>query len=60
MGECAGPEALHRADPLAPCQICWRDLMLHFPKPGRYDLILLANGEDLSHYALAAILKANA
>ena len=59
VGECQGPEALHQDDPLMPCQICWRDLVLQFPKPGRHDLILLANGEDLSHHSLDLALKAN-
>ena len=54
-----GPRALHQDDPLVPCQICWRDLVLQFPKPGRHDLILLANGEDLSHHSLDLALQAN-
>ncbi len=58
VGECPGPDNVHPSDPLAPCQICWRNLGLYFPRPGRYDLILLANDEDLAHYALDVILQA--
>ena len=29
-----------------------QDAVPEFPAPGRYDLVLLANGEDLAHHAL--------
>jgi hypothetical protein len=60
VAECPGAEPVHCADPLAPRQICWRDLVLQFPRPGRYDLILLANDEDLTHHALDVALNASA
>jgi hypothetical protein len=59
IGECPGQDPVHQPNPLAPWQICWRDLQLGFPRPGRYDLILLANGEDLAHHALDVVLKAD-
>jgi hypothetical protein len=58
VGSCPDKEPLHLTDPLASFQISWRQLALQFPRPGRYDLILLANGEDLAHHALDIILKA--
>ncbi len=59
LGEGSGPQPLQQEDPLMPCQICWRDLVLQFPQPGRYDLILLANDEDLAHHSLDLVLQAN-
>jgi hypothetical protein len=51
LGECSSPHPVQQDDPLATCQISWRDLVLRFPQPGKYDLVLLANGEDLSHHS---------
>jgi hypothetical protein len=28
------------------------DVVVEYPRPGRYDLVLVANGEDLAHHAL--------
>lgn len=58
IGEAQGPQALAQDDPLAYSQLCWRDLVLQFPQPGRYDLVLLVNGDDLSHLAINAIWQA--
>ena len=40
-------------DPLAPHLEVLRDALVTFPEPGRYDLVLLAYGEDLARYSLA-------
>jgi len=58
VGEILGAEPIPSADPLTACQICWRNLGLHIPRPGRYDLVLLANGEDLAHHSLEVALRA--
>lgn len=54
-----GHAPLSQPDPLTSMQISWRDVNFWFPHPGRYDLILLANGEDLTHHALDLRLKTN-
>ena len=38
--------------PLHPYRITLHNLIVEFPAPGRYDLVLRANGEDLAHHAL--------
>jgi hypothetical protein len=58
IGECPGPEAFEQTDPLAPRQIAWRDVGLFFPRPGRYDLVLLVNEDDLTHHAFDVALTA--
>src|SRR5689334_13366531 len=40
--EGAVTEPIQHPNPLADTQISW-DLTLHFPAPGKYDLVLLAN-----------------
>jgi hypothetical protein len=39
-------------DPLQPHRLALHDVVVEFPAPGRYDLVLRANGEDLAHHAL--------
>jgi hypothetical protein len=46
------PEPLRHNDPLLPHRISLHDVVVAFPQPGRYDLVLMANGEDLAHHAL--------
>jgi hypothetical protein len=46
------PEPIRHDDPLLPHRISLHDVVVAFPRPGRYDLVLMANGEDLAHHAL--------
>jgi hypothetical protein len=46
------PEPLSHDNPLAPHHIILHDLVIEFPRPGRYDLVLLANGEEVSYRSL--------
>jgi hypothetical protein len=46
------PEPIRYTDPLVPCRVALHDVVIPFPAPGRYDLVLVANGEDLAHHAL--------
>jgi hypothetical protein len=39
-------------DPLTQHREIVHDVVVVFPEPGQYDLVLLANGEDLTHYSL--------
>jgi hypothetical protein len=41
-------------DPLMPHRILLRDMQVGIPRAGRYDLVMLANGEALAHHALWA------
>ena len=49
---CPGPVCA--ADRLLPHRIALYDLILGFPRPGRYDLLLVGNGEILAQHALWA------
>ena len=43
-----GPQSpLQHEDPLMPQQVAFHDLVLEVPSPGRYELALLANGEEI-------------
>jgi hypothetical protein len=46
------PEPIRYADPLVPCMVALHDTTIPFPAPGRYDMVLMANGEDFAHHAL--------
>jgi hypothetical protein len=46
------PELICHGNPLEPHHVILHDLVLSFPRPGRYDLVLLANGEDVAHLGL--------
>jgi hypothetical protein len=46
------PEPFQLLDPLSPHQIALQDIVLEFAAPGRFDLVLRANDEDLAHHAL--------
>ena len=41
----------HR-DPLLPSEVAFNDLTLAVPRPGRYRLVLLLNGEEAAHRTL--------
>ena len=51
------PEPLHYPDPLEPYRINLRHAVMEFARPGRYDLVLLANGEDLANHSLQVALQ---
>jgi hypothetical protein len=51
------PEPTRYEDPLYPRHVILHDAVLEFPRPGRYDLVLLANGEDVSHHGLEVVLR---
>jgi hypothetical protein len=46
------PDPIHYPNPLEPYRISLRGVVIEFQKPGRYDLVLLANGDDLAHHGL--------
>jgi hypothetical protein len=48
-----GP-VVQQADPLLPHRVGLYDVALDFPRPGRYDLVMLANGEQLASHAIWA------
>jgi hypothetical protein len=45
-------DPLHHADPLAPMQITFNELRVSVQAPGRYDLVLLAGGDDIASQPL--------
>jgi hypothetical protein len=46
------PEPIHHTNPLEPHHVILHGAVLEFPGPGRYDLVLLANGEEIAHHGL--------
>lgn len=46
------PEPIHHPDPLLPYHVILHDAVLEFPRPGRYQLVLLANGAEVAHHTL--------
>jgi hypothetical protein len=50
-GQCC---VVEEPDPLKPHRVLLREISVGFPRAGRYDLIILANGEPLAHHALWA------
>ncbi len=46
------PDLLEHADPLEPQQLFFHDLELFVPTAGRYDLALLAGGEEIGRQPL--------
>jgi hypothetical protein len=49
------PEPFRHDNPLEPHHVILHDVVLEFPRPGRYDLVLLANQEDVAHHCLEVI-----
>lgn len=45
-------DALHHADPLTPMQITFDELRVSVQEPGRYDLVLLAGGDEIASQPL--------
>jgi len=45
-------EPIRHTNPLEPYHVILHDAVLEFPGPGRYDLVLLANGEEVAHHTL--------
>ena len=46
------PESSGAAEPGMAVPSALDDVTVPFPRPGRYDLVLRAKGQDLAHYAL--------
>jgi hypothetical protein len=46
------PQPIRLPDPLMDQRFTLYDAILEFPKPGRYDLLMLANGKELARHAL--------
>jgi hypothetical protein len=46
------PKPLDLPDPLQQLQLGLYDLAIEIPKPGRYDLLLLANGEQMAQQSM--------
>ncbi len=45
---------IEEADPLRPRRIILQDIAVTYPQPGRYDLVILANGASLAQHTLWA------
>jgi hypothetical protein len=52
LWEWSCPEPIPLTDPLKSHRFTLYDAVLEFPEPGRYHLVLTANGEDLARHAL--------
>jgi hypothetical protein len=48
LGECEGQGVVAPTDRHVPCQLCWRGLTLQLPRPGHYELVLLAGDEEVA------------
>jgi len=48
----AFPQPCAMPDPLTPCDLSFHDLKVFIPGPGRYDLVLIANGEEVGRETL--------
>jgi hypothetical protein len=46
------PKPIRLDNPLVQHQFTLYDVVLEFPRPGRYDLVLLANGSEVARHAL--------
>jgi hypothetical protein len=49
------PEPIRHDDPLEPYHVILHGAVLEFPRPGRYDLVLLANGEEVARHGLQVV-----
>jgi hypothetical protein len=49
------PQPIRHDNPLEPYHVILHDAIIQFPRPGRYDLVLLANGEDVSQLGLQVV-----
>jgi hypothetical protein len=43
----AEPKLLEWHDPITMCTLCLQHLQIYLPQPGKYDIIMLANGEEV-------------
>jgi hypothetical protein len=57
IGDVQGPDSAPLTDPVAYYQACWPGIGLEFAKPGRYDLLLTADREEIGRHALELLLK---
>src|SRR5262245_536436 len=48
----AFPQSCPMTDPLTPCELSFHDLKIYIPGPGRFDLVLFANGEEVGRETL--------
>ena len=48
------PEPHHIPDPIEPFRLVMYGLIIEFPREGRFDLVLTADGEDIARHALEA------
>jgi hypothetical protein len=46
------PQPIRHPDPVEPAHVVLHDATPEFPRPGRYDLVLLANGEEVARHGL--------
>ena len=46
------PQPCNMPDPLQPCDLTFFDLPIHLPGPGKFDLVLVANGEEVGRHSL--------
>src|SRR5687767_4025552 len=58
-GEYPAPQSMRHNDPLIPHTICWQDIAMKFPRAGRFDVVVMANGEDVAHHFVDVVLRAN-
>jgi hypothetical protein len=50
------PNPVEEQDPLLSHRIALHDIVVEFPRPGRYNLSIVANGDELAHHVLVARL----
>jgi hypothetical protein len=46
------PQPIEHNDPLEPYRVILHDALIGFPRPGRFALVLLANGEEVARHTL--------
>jgi hypothetical protein len=54
LWRCNLPNPVEQRDPLLPHRLLLYDLKAPFQRPGRYHLVILANGDAVAHHALWA------
>jgi hypothetical protein len=47
---------VEQAHPLLSERLALSDIVINFPRPGRYNLVILANGDELAQHVLVARL----
>ncbi len=54
------PQPVEHTDPLSPHRIVLYDIVAALPRPGRYHMVIAANGDELAHHVLFARLGGEA